>query len=101
MGFVMSDQTENSQGRATDEQTPQPAADVQVSVDVTVSSSASSADDFARQAEETPMGLLAEFWDFLKHEKKWWLTPIILVLLILAGLVLLSPVAAPFIYPLF
>ena len=62
---------------------------------------ASAADDFARQAEETPMGLLAEFWDFLKHEKKWWLTPIILVLLALAAIVMISPAAAPFIYPFF
>jgi hypothetical protein len=61
----------------------------------------SSADDFARQADAAPPGLLAEFWDFLKHEKKWWLTPIILVLLALAAIVVLSPAAAPFIYPLF
>ena len=55
--------------------------------------------DFARQAEEAPMGLLAEFWDFLKHEKKWWLTPIIVVLLLLGGLIFLSgTAAAPFIY---
>jgi hypothetical protein len=65
----------------------------------TAQDASSSAKDFARQAEEAPLGLLAEFWDFLKHEKKWWLTPIILVLLALAGLVLLSPAVAPFIYP--
>jgi hypothetical protein len=48
------------------------------------------------------MGLLAEFWDFLKHEKKWWLTPIIVVLLLLGVLIFLSgTVAAPFIYPIF
>lgn len=68
------------------------------------SSPSSPADDFARQAEEPPMGLLAEFWDFLKHEKKWWLTPIIVVLLLLAIVAIVSPAAAPylpFIYPLF
>ncbi|MBT4864878.1 MAG: hypothetical protein HON53_07170 [Planctomycetaceae bacterium] len=80
----MSDQAEKSESGSTDEQTPQPAAD-----------------DFARQAEEAPMGLVAEFWDFLKHEKKWWLTPIILVLLALAAIVMISPAAAPFIYPFF
>ena len=59
-------------------------------------------DDFARPAEEEPMGLIAEFWDFLKHEKKWWLTPIIVVLLLLGVLIFLSgTVAAPFIYPIF
>jgi len=57
--------------------------------------------DFARQAEEAPMGIVAEFWDFLKNEKKWWLTPIIIVLLVLGVLVFLSGTAvAPFIYPM-
>ena len=58
--------------------------------------------DFAQQAEEASFGLLREFWDFLSHNKKWWLTPIILVLLLVSLLVMLagSP-AAPFIYTLF
>ena len=61
-----------------------------------------SPDDFARQAEEAPMGLIAEFWDFLKHEKKWWLTPIIVVLLALGVIIFVGgSVAAPFIYPIF
>ena len=56
-------------------------------------------DDFAEQAEEAQMGLLAEFWDFLIHNKKWWLTPIILVMLAMILLVTLSgTAAAPFIY---
>ena len=60
------------------------------------------AQDFAAQAEETPPGLIAEFVDFLLYNKKWWLTPIILVLLILGVIIFLSgTVAAPFIYPLF
>ena len=47
-------------------------------------------------------GLLAEFWDFLKYNKKWWLLPIILLILGLGLLVLLSgSAAAPFIYTLF
>ncbi len=58
-------------------------------------------DDFARQADEAELGLLAEFWDFLIHNKKWWLTPIILVLLAMGALILLSgTAAAPFIYTL-
>ena len=58
-------------------------------------------DDFAQQAEEAPPGLVAEFWDFLIHNKKWWLTPIILVLLAMVLLVTLSgTAAAPFIYTL-
>ena len=59
------------------------------------------ADDFARQATEAQAGFIAEFWDFLKSNKKWWLTPIILVLLMIGVLVVLggSPAVAPFIYP--
>ena len=58
--------------------------------------------DFARQAESVSPGLLREYWEFLKHNKKWWLTPIILALLLLGVLVVLggSP-AGPFIYTLF
>ncbi|HET6426486.1 MAG TPA: DUF5989 family protein [Planctomycetaceae bacterium] len=57
---------------------------------------------FAQQAEEQSPGLIAELWDFLKHNKKWWLLPIIIVLGLVGVLVLLSSSAiAPFIYPLF
>lgn len=60
--------------------------------------------DFAQQASEEQPGLIAEFMDFLLHNKKWWLTPIILVLL-LAGLLAFfgssGSVVAPFIYPIF
>jgi Family of unknown function (DUF5989) len=60
------------------------------------------AEDFARQAEESSPGLVAEFVDFLIHNKKWWLTPIILVLLLLGLLAFLSTSpAAPFIYNVF
>ena len=46
--------------------------------------------------------MVAEFWDFLKHNKKWWLLPIVIVLLMLGALVMLgSTAAAPFIYTLF
>ncbi len=56
----------------------------------------------ARHAEQPPSGLLREFWDFLKQNKKWWLTPIILMLLLFGALIFLgSTVTAPFIYTLF
>ena len=46
--------------------------------------------------------LVAEFWLFIKNEKKWWLTPIIVVLLLLAALLLATNTPlGPFIYPLF
>ena len=60
------------------------------------------ADEFARQAEQEQVGIVREFWDFLCHNKKWWLTPIIVVLLLVGLLVLMSgTAAAPFIYTLF
>jgi len=59
-------------------------------------------DTFTRQAEEPSGGLVSEFWDYLNHSKKWWLTPIILVLLLAGILVMLGgTAAAPFIYALF
>lgn len=47
--------------------------------------------------------LAAEILHYLKHSKRWWLTPIILVLLFLALVALLSGLAPalPFIYTLF
>ena len=60
-------------------------------------------DDFAKQldqAEQLPF--LAELWQFMRDNKKWWLGPIVLVLLLLGGLIALSgTVAAPFVYTLF
>ena len=58
---------------------------------------------FEEAAKKQPSGgLLSEFWAFLKHNKKWWLLPILLVLLVLGVLILLSgTAAAPFIYTLF
>ena len=59
------------------------------------------AERFIEQAGEKPPGLVREFWDFLRYNKKWWLTPILLVLALIAGLVLLSGTgAAPLIYTL-
>ena len=58
--------------------------------------------EFLREAESQRMGLGAEFLDFLKHNKKWWLLPIVLVLAVIAGAIFLGgTAAAPFIYPLF
>jgi len=49
------------------------------------------------------LGILAEFWQFLIHNKKWWLLPIVVVFVIFGILLVFaqtSPVA-PFIYTLF
>ena len=60
-------------------------------------------DFIARSADRQGGGLVAEFWDFLKDNKKWWLAPIILVMLLLGALIVLSQgsAVAPFIYTLF
>ena len=49
------------------------------------------------------MGIIIELFNFLKHRKKLWLGPIIIVMLILGGLLILAQgsVMAPFIYTLF
>ncbi len=60
------------------------------------------ATEFEQQVEADQVGLLHEFGDFLLHNKKWWLTPIILTLLVVGILVVLGgTAAAPFIYTLF
>jgi len=60
--------------------------------------------DFRRLAQNSRhrSSLFMEFWQFLRENKKWWLLPILLTLLLLGLLVLLGGTAvAPFIYPLF
>ncbi len=58
--------------------------------------------DFERQADERPPSFLREFVDFLVHNKKWWLIPIVVVLLLLGILAALGGSGlAPFIYPFF
>jgi hypothetical protein len=47
--------------------------------------------------------LIVELWAFMKVRKKFWLLPIIIVLLLLGGLLVLAQgsAVAPFIYTLF
>ena len=47
--------------------------------------------------------ILAEFWEFLRYRKKYWLLPIVLVLVLLGALIVLTQgsAVAPFIYALF
>ena len=44
-----------------------------------------------------------EFFEFLKVRKKWWLTPIVVLLVLLGTLIILTEgsAVAPFIYALF
>ncbi len=49
------------------------------------------------------MDFLREFWEFLRIRKKYWLYPIIFVLVLFGGLIILSQgsAVAPFIYTIF
>tara|TARA_B110000305_G_scaffold168551_1_gene186351 strand:- start:402 stop:551 length:150 start_codon:yes stop_codon:yes gene_type:complete len=49
------------------------------------------------------MSFVREFWEFLKFRKKYWLFPVLLVLVIFGGLIILSQgsAIAPFIYTIF
>ena len=49
------------------------------------------------------IGIISEFWDFLKTRKKWWLGPIVLIMLLMGLLIVLTEgsAVAPFIYTLF
>jgi hypothetical protein len=58
--------------------------------------------DFASEAESRSPGVFRELMAFVRHSKKWWLTPIIVALLLVGLLVVLSgSIAAPFLYTLF
>ena len=60
------------------------------------------ADRFADTARSKRPGFFMEFAYFLRHNKKWWLTPIVIMLMLITGLVILGgTAAAPFIYTLF
>jgi len=62
----------------------------------------SSRDAFLEHASQARAGFVSEFVQFLAHNKKWWLTPIIAALLLVGGLIVLGgTAAAPFIYTLF
>ena len=49
------------------------------------------------------MDFIKEFWQFLKVRKKFWLLPIIIVLVLFGGVIVLSQgsAVAPFIYAIF
>ncbi|MDP7610916.1 MAG: DUF5989 family protein [Nitrospinaceae bacterium] len=53
--------------------------------------------------QEKKLSILSEFWDFLKTRKKWWLGPIVFLLLMMGLLIVMTEgsAVAPFIYTLF
>jgi hypothetical protein len=56
--------------------------------------------EFEKAAAEQPRaGFVGELWTFMKENKKWWLLPLIIALLVFAALIFLSGTGvAPFIY---
>jgi hypothetical protein len=57
---------------------------------------------FQQASEQKPVGLWREIVDMLKHNKKYWMIPIILILALFGVLIVLGTTsAAPFIYTLF
>lgn len=49
------------------------------------------------------MAFLAELWAFLRTRKKFWLVPVLIMMVVFGGLIVLSQgsAVAPFIYTLF
>jgi hypothetical protein len=49
------------------------------------------------------IALLGEFWMFMRIQKKWWLGPLVFVLVLMGILIILTEgsALAPFIYALF
>ena len=49
------------------------------------------------------MEFLKELWEFMRERKKFWLAPILIMLLLLGALIVLTEgsAVAPFIYTLF
>lgn len=54
-------------------------------------------------AKSGKAGIILELWDFMKVRKKWWLGPIVFMLLLLGLLLVFTQgsALAPFIYTLF
>jgi hypothetical protein len=62
----------------------------------------SAEDELAALSARGKQGFVRELWSLLREHKKWWLTPIILVLILVGILVVLGGTgAAPFIYTVF
>jgi Family of unknown function (DUF5989) len=60
------------------------------------------AEAFAREAAGKERGVIGELFAFLRENKKWWLLPILIVLLLVGVLAVLGGTGlAPFIYTLF
>jgi hypothetical protein len=63
----------------------------------------SAQNEFEKAAtEHKDRGLMSELWGFLRDNKKWWLLPLIAVLLLFGLIIFLSGTGlAPFMYTFF
>jgi hypothetical protein len=58
--------------------------------------------EFVAASEKARSNILSDFFSFLLHNKKWWMIPILICLLLFGLLLVLGGSSlAPFIYPLF
>jgi hypothetical protein len=57
--------------------------------------------EFEKAGQERPEGIISEFLHFLSTNKKWWLLPIIVVLVACSLLAVFATTFAPYIYTLF
>ena len=81
---------------------PPDPPNIELDVDSPETSSPNVNSHFEAAAQQRAPNVIVEFTDFLLHNKKWWLTPIILVLLVFSLFIALtSSAVAPFIYVLF
>jgi hypothetical protein len=63
-----------------------------------------SASSASREAQDMRrFAIIKEFWEFLRVRKKWWLTPIVMFLVLFGAILVLAKgsALAPFIYSLF
>jgi hypothetical protein len=53
--------------------------------------------------DQTMVSFLSDFWSFMSERKKFWMLPIMIVLIAIGGLLILAKgsAVAPFIYTLF
>jgi hypothetical protein len=60
-------------------------------------------DSWRGDVDMSKLGIIKEFWCFLRVRKRWWLTPIVALLLMLGVLLVFAKgsALAPFIYSLF
>ncbi len=47
------------------------------------------------------LGLMVEFWHFMRVRKRWWLLPIIVALVLLGVFIVLVEALGPFMYAIF